>query len=90
MDDQLSETEKQILKSAVKAVAVSLCTFLLARNITQLELPVVQLSLVLGAMACFQSMFTIAHLTLALLLLQVLFPAPLMNSVLQQLKAFLN
>ena len=54
--------------------SIALIAFMLARNVTQAELPVWQLSLALGLMSCFNSMMGLVRVVLAVMALEVLIP----------------
>lgn len=74
MDEALTHEEKELVKRALRGGAIALIAFMLTRNVTQAELPVWQLSLCLGLMSCFNSMFTFVRVMLAILAVEVLFP----------------
>lgn len=83
MDEPLTQQEKEIIKRGLKGLTIALIAFMLIRNVTQAELPVWQLSLCLGLMGCFQSMFVIVRVALAIVLLEVLFPVALITELLK-------
>lgn len=74
MDEALTHEEKQLTKRALKGASIALIAFMLARNVTQTELPVWQLSLALGMMSCFYSMMGLVRVVLTVMALEVLIP----------------
>ena len=77
MDEALTHEEKQLIMRGARVVSFMLIAFLLSRNVTQVDLPSWQLSICLGLMSGFNSMFGIVRLILCLLALEVLFPVSL-------------
>ena len=70
MDEALTHEEKELIKRALRGVSIALIAFMLARNVTQAELPVWQLSLALGLMSCFNSMMGLVRVVLAVMALE--------------------
>ncbi len=83
MDESLTHEEKEIIKRALRGLMVSLIAFMLTRNVTQADLPAWQLSISLGMMACFQSMFGFVRVALAIVVLEVLFPIPIITELIK-------
>jgi hypothetical protein len=74
VDEALTHEEKELIKRALRGVSIALIAFMLTRNVTQAELPVWQLSLCLGLMSCFNSMFSFVRVMLAIMAIEVVFP----------------
>lgn len=83
MDEALTHEEKQLIKRALKGASIALIAFMLARNVTQAELPVWQLSLALGLMSCFNSMMGLVRVVLAVMTLEVLIPFSLITELIK-------
>ncbi len=83
MDEALTHEEKQLIKRALKGASIALIAFILARNVTQAELPVWQLSLTLGMMSCFNSMMGLVRVVLAVMALEVLIPFSLIAELIK-------
>ena len=54
MDENLSETEKLIMFRSAKVVFIALASYFLLRNFPHSDLPVLQLSLVMGVLSAFR------------------------------------
>ncbi len=83
VDEALTHEEKQLIKCALKGASIALIAFILARNVTQVELPILQLSLALGLMSCFNSMMGLVKVVLAVITLQVLIPVSLITELIK-------
>jgi len=83
MDESLTHEEKEIIKRVLRGLTVTLVAFMLTRSVTQADLPVWQLSLSLGLMAGFQSMFGLVRVALAIVVLDVLFPIPIITELMK-------
>ena len=83
MDETLAHEEKQLIKRALKGASVAMIALILTRNMTQVELPILQLSLALGLMSCFNSMMGLVRVELAVITLEVLIPASLITELIK-------
>jgi hypothetical protein len=90
MEGLFTSSEKELLIRALRALAFFLIAVVLARNVTQVDLPIFQLSLVLALMSCFKPMLTTVHLTIVILLLQVLFPSRFIVATIEQIKRLVS
>jgi hypothetical protein len=81
MDETLSHEEKELIKRALRGLTIAFITWMLARNVTQVELPIFQLSLCLGLMSCVNSLYKYVHVLLFVMALEVLFPVALLTSL---------
>jgi len=81
MDEPLTHEEKELIKRALRGLTISFIAFMLARNVTQVALPIVQFSLCLGLMSCFHSLFKYVRVLLFVMALEVLFPVALLASL---------
>jgi len=81
MDETLTHDEKELIKRALRGLTIALITWMLARNVTQVDLPIFQLSLCLGLMSCFNSLFKYVHILMFVMALEVLFPVALLASL---------
>ena len=81
MDETLTRDEKELIKRAVRGLTIAFIAFMLARNVSQVELPIVQFSLCLGLMSCFNSLFKYVRILLFVMALEVLFPVGLLTSL---------
>ena len=81
MDESLTHEEKELIKRALRGLTIAFITWMLARNVTQVDLPIFQLSLCLGLMSCFNSLFKYVHILMFVMALEVLFPVALLASL---------
>jgi hypothetical protein len=81
MDETLTHEEKELIKRALRGLTIAFITWMLARNVTQVDLPIFQLSLCLGLMSCFNSLFKYVHILMFVMALEVLFPVALLASL---------
>ncbi len=81
MDEALTHDEKELIKRALRGLTIALIAWMLARNVTQVELPIFQLSLCLGLMSCFNSLSKYVHILLFVMALEVLFPVESLASL---------
>jgi hypothetical protein len=81
MDEALTHYEKELIKRALRCLAIAFVTLMLSRNVTQVELPIFQLSLCLGLMSCFNSLLICVRILLFVMALEVMFPVVLLTSL---------
>jgi len=81
MDETLTHDEKELIKRAFRGLTIAFIALLLTRNVSQVELPVWQLSLCLGLMSSFNSLFKYVRVLLFVMALEVLFPVALLASL---------
>ena len=81
MNETLTHDEKELIKRALRGLTIALISWMLARNVTQVELPIFQLSLCLGLMSCFNSLFKYVRILLFVMALEVMFPVALLTSL---------
>jgi len=81
MDETLTHDEKELIKRVLRGLTIAFITWMLARNVTQVELPIFQLSLCLGLMSCFNSLFKYVHILKFVMALKVLIPVALLASL---------
>lgn len=79
MDETLTHDEKDLIKRGLRGLMIAFVTWMLARNVTQVDLPIYQLSLCLGLMSCFNSLFKYVQILMFVMALEVLFPASLVS-----------
>jgi hypothetical protein len=81
MDENLTHNEKELIKRALRGLTIAFIAWMLARNVTQVELPIFQLSLCLGLMSCFNSLSKYVDILLFIMALGVLFPVTLLTNL---------
>lgn len=85
MDETLTHDEKELIKRALRGFTIALIAWMLARNVSQVELPILQFSLCMGLMSCFNSLFKYVRVLLFVMALEVLFPVALLTSLLSHM-----
>lgn len=86
MNDSLSETEKLIIFRSAKLVFITLATYFLLRNFPHSDLPVFQLSLVMGMLSAFRYFESIVYVFIFYLLAAISLPPQFFSFILQLVK----
>jgi hypothetical protein len=86
MDENLSETEKLIIFRSAKVVFIALATYFLLRNFPHSDLPVFQLSLVMGMLSAFRYFQSIVYVFIFYLLVAVSLPPQFFSFIFQLVK----
>ena len=86
MDDNLSETDKLIILRSVKVVLIALSSCLLFRNFPHNDLPVFQLSLVMGMLSALKYFESIVYVFIFYLLAAISLPPQFFIFIVQLVK----
>ena len=86
MDENLSETEKLIIFRSAKLVFIALATYFLLRNFPHSDLPVFQLSLVMGMLSAFRYFESIVYVFILYLLAAISLPPQFFSFISQLVK----
>ena len=86
MDENLSETEKLIIFRSAKVVFIALVSYFLLRNFPHSDLPVLQLSLVMGMLSAFRYFESIIYVFVFYLLAAITLPPQFFSFIVQLVK----
>ena len=86
MDENLSETEKLIIFRSAKLVFIAIASYFLLRNFPHSDLPVFQLSLVMGMLSAFKYFGSIVYVFIFYLLAAISLPPQFFNFIFQLVK----
>jgi len=86
VDENLSETEKLIIFRSAKLVFIAIASYFLLRNFPHSDLPVFQLSLVMGMLSAFKYFGSIVYVFIFYLLAAISLPPQFFNFIFQLVK----
>lgn len=86
MSESLSETEKLIIFRSAKVVFIALVSYFLLRNFPYSDLPVFQLSLVMGMLSAFNYFNSIVYVFVFYLLAAITIPSQFLSFIVQLVK----